>query len=110
MDDELQADPPAEVPVDVPHVPFLVDDTAAFAEVEAALLPHPTTHRPRARSISCSSSASARTWRPRCRGRAAPEGGVVVHCMGGKDRTGLLTALVLHLAGVDDQRSPPTTR
>src|SRR5439155_22083655 len=32
----------------------------------------------------------------------APEGGVVVHCMGGKDRTGLVTALLLHLAGVDD--------
>jgi protein tyrosine/serine phosphatase len=30
----------------------------------------------------------------------APEGGVVVHCAGGKDRTGLLTALLLHNAGV----------
>jgi protein tyrosine/serine phosphatase len=30
----------------------------------------------------------------------APAGGVVVHCVGGKDRTGLLTALLLHLAGV----------
>ena len=30
----------------------------------------------------------------------APEGGVVVHCVGGKDRTGLLTALLLHVAGV----------
>ena len=26
----------------------------------------------------------------------APEGGVVVHCMGGKDRTGLVTAFLLH--------------
>jgi protein-tyrosine phosphatase len=32
----------------------------------------------------------------------APEGIVVVHCMGGKDRTGLLVALLLHAAGVDD--------
>src|SRR5206468_8651090 len=30
----------------------------------------------------------------------APEGGVVIHCAGGKDRTGLLTAFLLHLAGV----------
>jgi protein-tyrosine phosphatase len=30
----------------------------------------------------------------------APEGAVVVHCMGGKDRTGLLTALLLRIAGV----------
>ena len=34
----------------------------------------------------------------------APDGAVVVHCVGGKDRTGLLTALVLHLAGVDDEQ------
>jgi protein tyrosine/serine phosphatase len=30
----------------------------------------------------------------------APEGGVVIHCVGGKDRTGLLSAFLLHLAGV----------
>ena len=31
----------------------------------------------------------------------APEGGIVIHCVGGKDRTGLLTAFLLHVAGVD---------
>jgi protein tyrosine/serine phosphatase len=31
----------------------------------------------------------------------APEGAVVVHCFGGKDRTGLVVALLLRLAGVD---------
>jgi protein-tyrosine phosphatase len=30
----------------------------------------------------------------------APAGGVVFHCVGGKDRTGLLCAFLLHLAGV----------
>jgi protein-tyrosine phosphatase len=30
----------------------------------------------------------------------APPGGVVVHCAGGKDRTGLIVALALRLAGV----------
>jgi protein-tyrosine phosphatase len=30
----------------------------------------------------------------------APEGAVCVHCMGGKDRTGLVSALLLRLAGV----------
>ena len=30
----------------------------------------------------------------------APEGGVVVHCHGGKDRTGLVSAFLLRLAGV----------
>jgi protein-tyrosine phosphatase len=31
----------------------------------------------------------------------APEGGVLVHCHAGKDRTGLVSALLLELAGVD---------
>src|SRR4030095_9157066 len=30
----------------------------------------------------------------------APEGGVVIHCAGGKDRTGVVTALLLHVGGV----------
>jgi len=105
MDDELQADPPAEVPVDVLHVPFLVDDTAAFAEVEAA-------------SIAAADDATATrdvylVFLERFRANAAaaiaavaraPEGGGVVHCMGGKDRTGLVVALLLHLAGADDEQ------
>lgn len=32
----------------------------------------------------------------------APGGAVVVHCTGGKDRTGLVVAMLLHIAGVDD--------
>lgn len=34
---------------------------------------------------------------------AATEGAVVVHCAGGKDRTGLVAALLLALAGVPDR-------
>ena len=33
----------------------------------------------------------------------APDGAVVVHCMGGKDRTGLLAALLLRIAGVPSE-------
>ena len=33
----------------------------------------------------------------------ADGGGVLVHCVGGKDRTGLLSALLLHLAGVSSE-------
>jgi len=33
---------------------------------------------------------------------AAPEGAVLVHCAGGRDRTGLIVAMLLQLAGVDD--------
>lgn len=31
----------------------------------------------------------------------APEGGVLIHCMAGRDRTGMITAIVLELLGVD---------
>jgi protein-tyrosine phosphatase len=33
----------------------------------------------------------------------APTGAVVVHCAGGKDRTGIVTAMALSIAGVDDE-------
>jgi len=33
----------------------------------------------------------------------APPGGVLVHCAGGRDRTGLVCALALHLAGAEDE-------
>ncbi|GAB3434434.1 tyrosine-protein phosphatase [Flindersiella endophytica] len=33
---------------------------------------------------------------------SAPAGGVAVHCSGGKDRTGVVTALALAVAGVDE--------
>lgn len=31
----------------------------------------------------------------------APAGGVVIHCAAGRDRTGLIVALLLHFAGID---------
>jgi protein-tyrosine phosphatase len=105
MDSELTADAPVELPVDVVHVPFLVDDEEAFAEVESVAEAAPDyTAATRAvylvflerfrENVAAAIAAVAR----------APEGGVVVHCMGGKDRTGLVTALLLHLAGVDDEQ------
>jgi len=105
MDRELEEDPPAEVPVDVVHVPFFDEDEEAFREVEAAAEAAPDyvaatrevylvfLERFR-KNVAAAITAVAR----------APEGVVVVHCMGGKDRTGLVTAFLLHLAGVDDEQ------
>ena len=101
MDEERQADPPAELPVTVVHVPFLEDDDNVFREVEEAAATAPDQ------------AASTRDvyliFLERFRTNVAagitaisdaPEGGVVVHCMGGKDRTGLATALLLRMSGV----------
>ena len=104
-DVELEADPPAELPVDVVHVPFFQEDEEAFAEVEAVARAAPdNVAATRAvylvflerfrENVAAAIAAVAR----------APEGGVVVHCMGGKDRTGLVTAFLLHIAGVDDEQ------
>jgi protein tyrosine/serine phosphatase len=106
MDVELEADPPAEFPVDVVHVPiFQDDDEETFTEVEAAATAAPDyaaatrevylVFLERFRNnVAGAIAAVAR----------APEGAVVVHCMGGKDRTGLVTALLLRLAGVDNEQ------
>lgn len=105
MEQELEADPPAELPVEVVHVPFLEDDDEAFAEVEAVAAAAPDyvtatrevylvfVERFR-KNVAAAIAAVAR----------APEGAVVVHCMGGKDRTGLLVAFLLYLAGVDNEQ------
>ena len=103
--EELEADPPAELPVEVLHIPFFETDTSEWKEIEAELesaaraAPDvPTATREVyliflehfGRNVATAIRAVA----------DAPEGGVVIHCAGGKDRTGLLTALLLHVAGV----------
>lgn len=109
-DHELEADPPAELPVDVLHVPFMEENEAAFAEVEAVARAAGEAAGDdvarRTRDVylvflECFKQNVAAGLRAVAR---APEGGVVVHCVGGKDRTGLLTALLLHLAGVDAEQ------
>jgi protein tyrosine/serine phosphatase len=104
---ELEADPPAELPVEVVHVPFMDTDMPEWEEIE-----------PKVEAASTNAPDFATATRDvyliflehfkhnvatAVRAVAdAPEGGVVIHCAGGKDRTGLLTAFLLHLAGVGD--------
>ena len=105
---EREEDPAAELPVEVVHVPFMEASDAEWEEIaeelEAATAAAPddaTSTRDAyliflerfKDNVAASLRAVAQ----------APEGGVVIHCVGGKDRTGLLTAFLLHLAGVDEQ-------
>jgi protein-tyrosine phosphatase len=100
-EEELAADPPAEVPVEVVHAPFMVDSPEVFAAADAASSRHTDLmlatrdvylvfldyfHELAAGVIQTVATA--------------PEGAVVVHCAGGKDRTGLTVAFLLRLAGV----------
>ena len=104
-DYELRDDP-GDLDVDVVHVPFMEsteDEWKAIeSELEAAAAAAPDIvsqtrdvyliflERFR-RNVAAGIRAVA----------CAPAGGVVVHCVGGKDRTGLLCAFLLHLAGVE---------
>jgi protein-tyrosine phosphatase len=99
---ELENDPPAELPVDVVHAPFWeevsLEQQVAIAErwlsapddVSATRDGYLEMLESYGSGVVAALSAVAR----------APEGGVLVHCLGGKDRTGLVAALLLRLAGV----------
>ena len=105
-DHEMDEDAPAHVDVEVVHVPFMEANDREFdeiqEEVEAAAQAAPDVAAATRdvyliflehfkQNVAAGIRAVAQ----------APAGGVVVHCVGGKDRTGLLTAFLLHLAGVD---------
>jgi protein tyrosine/serine phosphatase len=99
---ELAADPPRELPVDTVHIPLFPEpDSELWREIDAIddATPDATVAKGVvyleclerfAPSFVTAVDAVART----------PDGGALVHCMGGKDRTGLVTALLLRLAGV----------
>jgi protein-tyrosine phosphatase len=100
-EEELAADPPAELPVDAVHVSFFGDRPDVFEQVEAASV-RAASHAEATREVyliflehfRANVAAAIRAV------GQAPQGGVVVHCHGGKDRTGLVTAFLLRLAGV----------
>lgn len=100
-EEELDADPPAELPVEVRHVPFMNDDPLMFDRAEQVGNASPDV-----------ATATRDVYLIFIEGSHekivnviqavvdAPEGGVVVHCAGGKDRTGLTVAFLLRIAGV----------
>jgi protein tyrosine/serine phosphatase len=107
-DHEREDDPPADLPVEVLHVPFMEASEAEWEEIAGeleaatAVAPDDATATREAYLIflerfQANVAAAVRAV------ANAPEGGVVIHCVGGKDRTGLLAAFLLHLAGVSDE-------
>jgi len=104
---ELDDDPPRELPVEVVHVPFMEaseaewEDIAEELEAATAAAPDVATSTRDVYLIFLERFKDNVAAAVRAVARA-PAGGVVIHCVGGKDRTGLLAAFLLHLAGVDD--------
>src|SRR5207248_9238070 len=99
---ELETDPPRELDVEVVHVPVLPEPEAPeWAEIDAV-----GDAAPDAESATRDVYLDfLERGRPQFGAAGAPvadatDGTVVVHCFGGKDRTGLVVALLLRLAGV----------
>jgi protein-tyrosine phosphatase len=99
-DEELAEDPPRELPLEVVHVP-LFGERNEGRDIDRLLqgLLDPAGRRSTfyleclrryPRNFASAIAAVGQ----------APEGAVVVHCAGGVDRTGLVSALLLSLAGV----------
>lgn len=99
-DEELEEDPPLDVPAMVVHI-SLLGDKGEITEVDD--LARVTTD-PVERKVIAYGEFLARYPSNFARAVAAvaraPEGSVAVHCAGGVDRTGLVVALLLRLAGV----------
>jgi protein-tyrosine phosphatase len=98
---ELADDPRDRIEVDVVHVPLSGDSYEDLAEVDE-LLPDVYDHVGRTRTfyLELLERFSDRFAQAILAIADAPPGPVVVHCVGGKDRTGLVCALLLRLAGV----------
>jgi protein-tyrosine phosphatase len=101
--EELAEDPPFDAPVEVVHLSLLgpsrtpewaAEFSAAIDNAESAEEYLVWSY---AEFLDRYADRFARVFEAIAR---APAGAVLVHCMGGKDRTGLIVALALRLAGV----------
>jgi protein-tyrosine phosphatase len=100
-DEERQSDPPAELPLEIEHISLFDEDPAVFMKVESVADQAPDVATATRDVYLVFLESFKHNVARALRGVAdAPEAGVVVHCMGGKDRTGLITAFLLHIAGV----------
>ena len=99
---EVEDDGPSGLPIDVVHVELLGRRDGTVAEIDARVrdLDDPVARRTGAYrgylEVFASNFAAAVG-----AVATAPDGPVLVHCAGGVDRTGLVSALLLRLAGVE---------
>jgi protein-tyrosine phosphatase len=99
---ELAMDPPRDLDVEVVHVPMLPElDAPEWAEIDEVGDAAPDdSSATRVVYLEFLERFRARVGEAIAAVAEASPGTVVVHCLGGKDRTGLVVALLLRLAGV----------
>jgi protein-tyrosine phosphatase len=106
FNDEREADPPRELPVELVHLPLL--GHALDPDYWDYLNHHLDNAEDAAAYLRFSYDDFLERFAPNfaatLRAVATAPGTVLVHCMGGKDRTGLVVALLLRLAGVSRDR------
>jgi protein-tyrosine phosphatase len=100
---ELALDPPRELDVEVVHVSVMHDmDDEEWVEIDAiGDAQSDAVSSTRAVYLEFLERRSPQFAQAFAAVADAPEGTVVVHCHGGKDRTGLVVALLLRVVGVD---------
>jgi protein-tyrosine phosphatase len=103
--EELDEDPPRDVHADVVHVSLLGEFDVDYKDDVATYLAAGDPAGYWAASyVSILDEFRANFGRALAAIADAPDGAVLFHCAGGKDRTGLISALLLRLAGasIDD--------
>jgi protein tyrosine/serine phosphatase len=98
--EELEEDPPRELPVDVVHIPLFGEREAAPEVDELVKDVRDPAVRRRRMYLEFLHRYPGNFAEAITAVAGAPEGAVLVHCAGGVDRTGLVSALLLRLAGV----------
>lgn len=99
---ELEAEPPPDLGVEVVHLSLFGEpDVERWAELDAlGLAAGDAAASTRIVYLELAEDHRSNLADAVAAVAHAPEGGVVVHCHAGKDRTGLVTAFLLRLAGV----------
>ena len=98
---ERVEDPPLDVGIETVHVPLFGDENERYHEDRLLLdrIPDHTECR-RVMYLEYLDTYSERVAAAVAAVSSAPEGCVLLHCMGGVDRAGLIAALLLRVAGV----------
>jgi protein-tyrosine phosphatase len=102
--EEIAEDPPAELPIEAVNVSLFGNlDRDYFKELDARVAPLETAERVRETYLEFLELYRSNFAAAIAAVADAPEGGVLIHCAAGKDRTGLISALLLALAGVPEE-------